>query len=42
MDIVIAAGVGARARDLLSASSVEVLTGVSTTDPDTLISEFLE
>ncbi|MGO8795380.1 MAG: NifB/NifX family molybdenum-iron cluster-binding protein [Candidatus Sulfotelmatobacter sp.] len=38
---VIAVGLGARARDLLSASSVEVLTGVSLVDPDALISEFL-
>jgi len=38
---VIAAGVGARARDLLSANSVQVLTGVSTADPDVLVSEFL-
>jgi len=41
VDIVIAVGVGARARDLLSASSVEVLTGVSGGDPDALISDFL-
>jgi ATP-binding protein involved in chromosome partitioning len=41
VDTVIAVGLGARARDLLSASSVKVLTGVSTSDPDALISEFL-
>jgi len=41
VDTVIAVGLGARARDLLSASSVKVLTGVSIADPDALISEFL-
>ena len=41
VDTVIAVGIGARARTLLSASSVKVLTGVSIVDPDTLISEFL-
>jgi len=41
VDTVIAAGLGTRARDLLSASSVKVLTGASTADPDVLISEFL-
>ena len=38
---VIAGGIGARARGLLAASSVEVLTGVSSADPDVLISQFL-
>lgn len=42
VDVVITAGVGARARDLLSASSVEVLTGVPGRDADTLISDFLD
>jgi predicted Fe-Mo cluster-binding NifX family protein len=41
VNTVIAVGLGARARDLLSASSVKVLTGVSIADPDALISEFL-
>lgn len=41
VDTVIAVGLGARARDLLSANSGKVLTGVSIADPDTLISEFL-
>lgn len=41
VDAVIAGGVGARARELLSAGSVEVLTGVSRTDPDALIADFL-
>jgi predicted Fe-Mo cluster-binding NifX family protein len=41
VDTVIAAGVGARAQELLSASSVKVLTGVSATDPDSLIGDFL-
>ncbi|HVN18687.1 MAG TPA: NifB/NifX family molybdenum-iron cluster-binding protein [Dongiaceae bacterium] len=41
VDIVIALGLGARARDVLSASSVEVLTGVPGREPDALISDFL-
>lgn len=41
VNVVIAAGLGARARDLLSASSVEVLTGVSAVDPDILIADFV-
>lgn len=41
VNLVIAGGLGARARGLLSASSVEVLTGVSGGRPDTLISDFL-
>jgi ATP-binding protein involved in chromosome partitioning len=41
VNTVIAAGIGAHARDLLAASSVEVLTGVSSTDPEVLISQFL-
>ncbi len=41
VDTVITAGVGVRARDLLSASSVEVLTAVSAADPDVLIADFM-
>ncbi|HEV2398870.1 MAG TPA: NifB/NifX family molybdenum-iron cluster-binding protein [Candidatus Sulfotelmatobacter sp.] len=41
VDTVIAVGLGARARDLLSASSVKVLTGVTNGEPDALISDFL-
>ncbi len=41
VDVVIAAGLGARARDLLAANSVEVLTGVSAMHPDTLVSQFV-
>lgn len=41
VDTVIAVGLGARARDLLSSSSVKVLTGVTTTEPEALISDFL-
>ncbi len=41
VDIVIAAGLGARARDLLAANSVEVLTGVSAVDPEVLVSDFV-
>jgi ATP-binding protein involved in chromosome partitioning len=40
VNVVITAGLGARARNLLAASSVEVLTGVSGRDPDALISDF--
>ena len=41
VDIVIAAGLGARARDLLAASSVEVLAGVSGVDPEVLVSDLV-
>ncbi|MFZ0704644.1 MAG: NifB/NifX family molybdenum-iron cluster-binding protein [Candidatus Korobacteraceae bacterium] len=41
VDVVIAAGLGARAQDLLAASSVQVLTGVSSSDPETLIADFI-
>ncbi len=39
--IVIASGVGARARELLSASSVQVFTGALAADPEVLVSELL-
>jgi ATP-binding protein involved in chromosome partitioning len=41
VDVVIAAGLGARARDLLAARSVQVLTGVSASDPETLVADFI-
>jgi ATP-binding protein involved in chromosome partitioning len=41
VDVVIAAGLGARARDLLAARSVQVLTGVSSSDPGTLVADFI-
>jgi predicted Fe-Mo cluster-binding NifX family protein len=41
VEIVIAAGLGARARDLLAGNSVEVLTGVSAVDPEVLVSDFV-
>jgi ATP-binding protein involved in chromosome partitioning len=41
VDTVIAAGLGSRAQALLSASSVQVLTGVEATDPDELIRDLL-
>ncbi len=41
VNTVIAVGVGARARDLLSANSVNVITGVSVADPDELVSDLL-
>jgi len=39
--VVIAAGLGSRARDMLAASSVTVVTGASLADPETLIARFL-
>jgi predicted Fe-Mo cluster-binding NifX family protein len=41
VDVVIAAGLGARARDLLATHSVQVLTGVSDSDPETLVADFV-
>ena len=41
VDVVIASGLGARARDLLAAASVQVLTGVSAIDPEILVSDFV-
>jgi predicted Fe-Mo cluster-binding NifX family protein len=41
VDLVIASGLGARARDLLAASSIDVLTGVSVADPEVLIGDFV-
>ena len=41
VDIVIAAGLGARARDLLAANSVEVLAGASGAHPEVLVSDLV-
>lgn len=41
VNVVIAGALGARARDLLTASAIRVLTGVSVADPDMLITGFL-
>ena len=41
-DIVIAAGLGSRARDLLAADSLQVLTGVSGVGPDVLVSDLVD
>ncbi len=41
VNVVITPGLGARARDLLAASSVEILTGVSALDPDVLVTDFM-
>lgn len=41
VDVVIAGGIGARARDLLAQASVQVLTGISTSDPDAAVNAFL-
>ncbi|MBZ5667563.1 MAG: NifB/NifX family molybdenum-iron cluster-binding protein [Acidobacteriia bacterium] len=41
VDVVIASGMGEHARGLLAASSVQVLTGVSATDPEVLVADFI-
>jgi predicted Fe-Mo cluster-binding NifX family protein len=41
VDVVIAFGMGNRARDLLTASSVQVVTGISTSDPAATLTDFL-
>ena len=41
VNVVIAAGLGSRARDLLTASSVTVVTGASEVDPDMLVASYL-
>ena len=40
VNVLITAGLGARARDLLAENSVEVLTGITSLDPEKLLSEF--
>ena len=39
--MVVAAGLGGRARDLLAASSIQVLSGVSAVDPEVLVADFV-
>ncbi|MGA7770406.1 MAG: NifB/NifX family molybdenum-iron cluster-binding protein [Candidatus Sulfotelmatobacter sp.] len=41
VNVVIASGMGTRARDLLAASSLQVLTGVSAIDPEVLVTDFI-
>ncbi len=41
VDVVIAFGMGGRAQDLLTASSVQVVTGISSSDPTVALTEFL-
>ena len=41
VNVVIAAGLGSRARDLLTASSVTVVTGASEVDPEMLAASYL-
>lgn len=41
VNVVIAGGLGARARDLLAASSVQVVAGAPVAEPDVLIASFL-
>lgn len=42
VNVVIAAGLGARALDLLAANSVTVVTGASVADPEALVARFLD
>ena len=42
VNVVIAAGLGARALDLLTANSVTVVTGASVADPEALVTQFLD
>ncbi len=41
VDVVIASGLGARARGLLTNRSIRLLTGVALADPEVLVIEFL-
>lgn len=41
VEVVIAGGLGARARGLLSAAAVQLITGVTAAEPDLLIESFL-
>ena len=41
VNVVIASGMGAHARELLAASSMQVLTGVSAMDPEVLVTDFM-
>ncbi len=41
VNVVIAGGIGARARDLLAAASVQVLAGILASDPEVIVSTFL-
>ena len=41
VSVVVAAGLGGRARDLLAASSIQVLSGVSAVDPEVLVADFV-
>jgi len=41
VNVVIAGGIGARAKDLLAAASVQVLAGISASDPEVIVSTFL-
>src|SRR5208337_3096670 len=41
VDVVISFGMGGRARDLLTATSIQVVTGVSSLDPTAALTDFL-
>jgi predicted Fe-Mo cluster-binding NifX family protein len=41
VNVVIAFGMGGRARDLLTAASIQVVTGVSSSDPTVALADFL-
>ena len=42
VNVVIAGGIGARAVDLLTAASVQVLAGISASDPEVIVSTLLD
>ena len=42
VNVVLAGGIGARAQELLAAASIEVLTGVTSADPQAAVSAYLE
>jgi ATP-binding protein involved in chromosome partitioning len=41
VNVVIAGGIGSHARDLLAAASVQVLAGILASDPEVIVSAFL-
>lgn len=41
VNVVIAGGIGSRAMDLLTAASVQVLAGISASDPEVIVNTFL-
>ncbi len=41
VNVVIASGMGEHARDILTASAMQVLTGVAAVDPEVLVTDFM-